>query len=214
MSKAYHDYDSAYIDFITNTDPTYNMKKCAEKFGIPRNTLHDVIRRDKEKFEKGDADGRDWFADRQKNRQAIMQKVINRNIESTAKVKISMINDNLELVAEGSDILRQFMDDVRDGNIEVKASDYTSLLNAITRVQKFIAEMSGFLNKGAGERKIVFNINVPVEYLTPEGRKYVKELMDNPAKIEDVEYEVEDAESNDDRDESADIDSSDSEAIL
>jgi hypothetical protein len=73
--------------------------------------------------------------------------------------------------------------------------DATELMRVLKMLSHEYAQLEGFIKPAAGSSstKNIFMINVPIQYLTADGIKYVQDRKNNPTLIpeKDVEYSVE-----------------------
>ena len=173
------------LDYIT-AEKEYAVRELAAKyrklgFSISKTTIHEWIKKEK------------WNEERQRVQDTLVKKVTNKVIEAKSRAKAKMIRDAESLSQGVYDLLSKKLEDAKNekGDIEISIKDFVAL-------QKLVGELRGILSKSnnVSNKQVIFNINVPIEYLTAEGRDWLRKKMQNPIEdgntitLSENEYEV------------------------
>ena len=180
------------LDFIT-AEVKLSSRELAQKyrdrgFDISKSVIADWIKNE------------NWEQLRIDTQNSLAEKVTKKIVDAKARAKAKMIKNAEMLSSAVLDALMNRIKKSKDGEIFLSVKDYVA-------IQKLVAELRGILaSHGSGTQKqIVFNINVPVEYLTPEGRDWLRKKMQDPTSLEqqepsktimldESEYEIKDKE--------------------
>ncbi len=78
--------------------------------------------------------------------------------------------------------------------VMLSLKDITELMRVLKMLSREYGILEGFIKSGGGTtiRKTTYNLNIPIQYLTTEGLKYLENKQKNPQTIDakDVDYEI------------------------
>lgn len=113
-----------------------------------------------------------WREKRDKTQNKIMKLASEDMIKATAKAKSDMI---IKAEALSLGIYEELSERIKKPDYQIGVKDFVSL-------QKLVAELRGILasHGGGTSKQIIFNINVPVEYITAEGLEWLDNKQNNP----------------------------------
>lgn len=191
------------MKYITTSDPFYSerLEKMVRfsygnfglELGIPKATIH-------LKATTPDKDGITWAEEREQYfktvRTDVKKKLAKKEVQKEIK-RNTLIDNSETMITQMTEQVTAFFDKFKlkvddQGNVLELPFDSTeiiSLIKALEMAKKNYAKLIDLIDTGS--KKIIFNINVPPRMLTAEGRDYVSDLINNPKKIVDAEFEVE-----------------------
>jgi hypothetical protein len=171
--------------FMMLTEEEYgngSFAHLSKVLGVPKSTFH------LKSTKINPATGRDWFADRNEIQKKVMKNTIDtlvnkKSIERQRLIerdwkRLDCLNNKLQKFIESEDFI------VNQENLKYMLEAYEKIKMNYAKLQEFIRESS----KG---NNFKFNINVPLKYITAEGRKWLAKTVENP--IENMiegDYEI------------------------
>lgn len=140
--------------------------------GVPKTTLRRWA------TEKNPSTGLTWIDERKDIQQQIVKKTIGEIAEKKSTEKIKLIERDWQRLDTLNAKLQKFID---SDDFEVKEENLKIILEAYEKIKMNYAKMQEFINEGLSRKTdVTFNINVPLEYITPEGRRWLSRQVDNP----------------------------------
>lgn len=178
-------WDMIHGRFLMLTDEEFgsgSFGHLANKLGVPRSSFH------RHATKRNESTGKTWMEERQDIQSQVAQKTISKLVDKRALEKNQLIRRDWKRLDMLDQKLQKF---IESEDFEVNEENLKFLLEAYEKIKMNYAKMQEFINKSASGNQFKFNINVPLKYVTAEGRRWLSRAVDNPVQnIVDGDYEI------------------------
>ena len=147
--------------------------KFADKWNIPKATLHF-------KATTLDEKGRTWWDDRKEHQEKVDLRVDEYLIQDKVKAKLNLIQSNEKLMNLVYDAL---LVRIQMKGFKITNENLAEFIKIWINLKDSYAKLQEIVNDVGGGKRIVYNINLTIDFLNEEGKQFIKEKYINDIPI-------------------------------
>lgn len=130
--------------------------------------------------------GKNWWQERKEIQQEISTDVQKQLVKTQTEERIDLIKQSKKIKGL---IAKKALVFLESEEFKVNDENLSKLLDIEQKYGMNIAKMAGVVDGGGGKGSYVFKINVPLNYITAEGRAWLLKKKENPVSILEGDFE-------------------------
>ena len=121
--------------------------------------------------------GKNWWQERKEHHQQVSTDVQKHLIQTQTEQRIELIDRDTKRLDTMSKKLNDY---IESEAFEVNEENLKYMLDAYEKIKMNYAKLLDIIRDSGGSKAYRFNINIPLKYVTAEGRAWLAKIMENP----------------------------------